>query len=614
MLKVNKDNVRKKLKILCLSGIVICLLMLIPQIRQVIINMTEYLLGRELRGHAIWHRLLRLLSIIILLIMSGLLLLIYLNYKFKIDFIKYIMEITNNQLYSGEKVIQTTEKNIVNVPTLMEKLKVNGWLVFSVCSVFLVMLVFFAVAHPVVPYNSDDWYYLGRFRHPFPNIREWNPSRVFPEVITPFVGLLAAFIVKPIMGEYISSITITVALAVTIFGTFFYWSLYKLFLYVTGDKWISILSGLMILCLYFVFFKTQEKGNQYMLHALDLCTYFFYTIPNLLNSILICVLMRFSIQGTYISVKGLGRKDFFLIALALYFAIFSMLYSAIILAVYCFWQLLLTIKKKEKLRKNLALIIILIGFAAYMILEFTGERAAWGMEITGNYSFFSIDYLKHCGEALRNLLNLVKQVQMGILIGTLFINSSAIFILRLNWEDDKGKPLIKIGMISLLSFASLTPAMVLVAGRTHLYHTAYVMYIYGIFFYYILFSVISLVYVLVKIRIAVMILPFLILLLFLEATNTNKPYSDQSDYFYRYFGYGINTQKKIELTNNWIEQIKIADKNRDESVTVYIPEYSQNDYWPVNIDILVSTLYEHGIISRKMKIITIQDMKMTEEL
>jgi hypothetical protein len=58
------NNIRTGVIIVCLLGIAVCLLLLIPQIRQTIIEMTEQLLmRRELRDHAKWHQILFRISI-----------------------------------------------------------------------------------------------------------------------------------------------------------------------------------------------------------------------------------------------------------------------------------------------------------------------------------------------------------------------------------------------------------------------------------------------------------------------------------------------------------------------------------------------------------------------
>jgi len=57
-------NLRKIIIIVCLLGIAVSLILLIPQVRQIIINLMElFLMGRELRDHAKWHQFLFSISI-----------------------------------------------------------------------------------------------------------------------------------------------------------------------------------------------------------------------------------------------------------------------------------------------------------------------------------------------------------------------------------------------------------------------------------------------------------------------------------------------------------------------------------------------------------------------
>jgi len=56
---VKRNNIRSGVIIVCLLGITACLLVLIPQIRRIIIKITEqFLIGHELRDHAKWHEIL----------------------------------------------------------------------------------------------------------------------------------------------------------------------------------------------------------------------------------------------------------------------------------------------------------------------------------------------------------------------------------------------------------------------------------------------------------------------------------------------------------------------------------------------------------------------------
>jgi hypothetical protein len=607
---MKQPNARKAVMLICLLGIAACVLLFLPQIRQIVIRLMAQLINNQLLlvRERYMNSALILLAIYSFVVFS---ILFFLNCKYKINYSKHFSQMTNGFLYSEETETSGIETGKTITSTLINKLRSNSWLIFSICIVFIIILVFFTTAHPIVPYDGDDWGYLGSFRHPVPFVSAWNPSRVFPEVLEPLAGLFAAYIVNPVLGDYLTSISFTVALIMAGFTTFFYWSLYRLFLTLSGSKMVSILSGLIILCLYFSFFKTQKEGSQYMLHAINLNTYFCYTIPSLLNSILVCLLMHYAICGTHISGEGLGKKTFCVFALALYFAIFSMMFSVIIMAVYCFWKLLIAIIHKERLTKNYILIIILTAFFVCASIEFVGDRAESTKRMI-NYSFSSLGHLLQCKEAFMNLLGLIGQIHKGLLFLTVGINIFAIILLSFNMADDKNKPLVKTGIISLLSFCSLVPAMVMLTGITGYYVADSIMYMYSIFFYYILFSILSLVYIVTKLR-KQAVLAFFLALIFLGATNTKNPYSNQNDYSYEYFGHGITTQQKIDFASKWIEQMKFADKNRAESVIISIPE-SRTD-WPLaRLETFSNTLYVHGITSRKIAIIIQPDREMTDNL
>jgi hypothetical protein len=62
--KMKRDNIRTGVIIVCLLGIAVCLILLIPQVRQTIIEITEqFLMRRELKDHAKWHKVLFRISI-----------------------------------------------------------------------------------------------------------------------------------------------------------------------------------------------------------------------------------------------------------------------------------------------------------------------------------------------------------------------------------------------------------------------------------------------------------------------------------------------------------------------------------------------------------------------
>ena len=54
-------------------------------------------------------------------------------------------------------------------------------------SIFIILFVFYKVVCPIIPNDTDDWGIMSHFREPIPLWKDWNPSRVFPEIFLPWV-------------------------------------------------------------------------------------------------------------------------------------------------------------------------------------------------------------------------------------------------------------------------------------------------------------------------------------------------------------------------------------------------------------------------------------------
>ena len=72
-------------------------------------------------------------------------------------------------------------------------------LLFS--GIFLVLFVFFYVAHPLILFDSDDWEMCSYFRRPLPMPGGYNGIKVFPETLFPILTEIAANFVYPIMKD-----------------------------------------------------------------------------------------------------------------------------------------------------------------------------------------------------------------------------------------------------------------------------------------------------------------------------------------------------------------------------------------------------------------------------
>ena len=61
---MKRNNIRTSVITVCLLGITACLLLLMPQVRQMIIKITEqFIMGRELKNHSMWHIVLFVISV-----------------------------------------------------------------------------------------------------------------------------------------------------------------------------------------------------------------------------------------------------------------------------------------------------------------------------------------------------------------------------------------------------------------------------------------------------------------------------------------------------------------------------------------------------------------------
>ncbi|MDR2479071.1 MAG: hypothetical protein LBD48_07145 [Treponema sp.] len=496
---------------------------------------------------------------------------------------------------------------------MLKKIKDNCWLLLSAAAVFVLVYLFFALAHPVVPYDNDDWNYLGLFRRALPLGTEWNPSRVFQEVITPLAGHFSAFVVYPLTHDYVASFSITTALICAAFMTALFVFLYRLFVSLCSGKIIAAFSALVVICLFFVFLKTQQD-SAYMLHGYNLNTIFAYSIPNVLNSILVCFLMFCAANNINAGLNHLGIKKMSLFVIAAYCAIFSMLFSNVILAVYCFYALLFSVLKKEKLSGKIAPAVILAGVIYYCYLEFFGTRANSELGGSSTASLFSMEFVLQLRQSWWNFLGMLKQIHKPVLSASLVVIFLALILCLLNREYEKKSRFLEAMVISLCSCISIAAGLVLVCGKAGPNYSSLIQCMYGVFFFYFLLTGIALTYVVSKLRKALVVLPLLLLILVNEATNSTHWYAEQAYYDQDYFGNRIGSFQKQQLVNQWIGAIREADERGDGAVVIRVPA-SVNPEWPVSVErfgeLFANTLYGHKIISRHITIIPEPDMDLT---
>ena len=229
-------------------------------------------------------------------------------------------------------------------------------------ALLLFLVVFFLEAHPLVPYDADDWTYLGCIRHALPMPGTWNPCKVFPETIEGICGYIAGYIFFPLTRNFMGAITAVLSLTYAVWIFMYFYSVSKLF-----EK-KTIITVFIFVAMHFLVFKSQSNNNKYMFGADNVNAVFNYTIPAMLNCITIILLEKDKVRH-----KGL-------IWLLIYLSIFSNLYNNVILATYAgvnvLFYLVQTKSIKDVLNKQRVNLIILLLWVCSLFGEKTGQRAS----------------------------------------------------------------------------------------------------------------------------------------------------------------------------------------------------------------------------------------------
>ena len=105
--------------------------------------------------------------------------------------------------------------------------KKEKWIGAGLClTVFLSMLLFFEIAHPLVILDADDWTYISQSRIALPVSRFWNPARILPEILMPYASGLGLLLFGGL--GYIRAITVMNGLVLSMFITGYVWAFYRL--------------------------------------------------------------------------------------------------------------------------------------------------------------------------------------------------------------------------------------------------------------------------------------------------------------------------------------------------------------------------------------------------
>jgi len=463
-----------------------------------------------------------------------------------------------------------------------------------IIAVFISMCLFFIQVHPLVIWDTDDWLYISYIRKAIPIWHNWNPSRVFPEIFMPMCAYLGIKCIMPITNDYIFSLMIIFGIVLSGFITIYVLSFYNL---ARKKMRMSIGNAIMVsilfLLLHFLIFRCGENQNTYLFYSPDVTCYFYYVIPSLLNLTLVMILE--SKELTFNSETKVNWLKVGGWVLLIYLAIFSNLFSSYIISIWAGSKLFynLIINKKIKNSKNIIYILILCAWIVSAIYELSGGRA----ENLKDDSFINnvkqtILYLKQMvGKANRFL----------VLISAIFVLGGIFCFIKKKWNDYEKKNVCINIMCTILSVIFL----ILLSAKSQ---SDYIMrgdVLLGVSFFAFIILMININIIIREYKITLVIFPLLIVIAFFEIHSGPRTFAESNVS-------GIDSIICKNIDEDIIEQIMQAVNEGQEKMELHIPK-TPGDNWPFGTygaNRFSYSLYEHGIISRPIETIMIQDVEI----
>lgn len=484
--------------------------------------------------------------------------------------------------------------------------KLNFEVLFFII-IFLIFLIFFSFVCPLVLYNADDWANLSGMRAAYPIWGGWNPIKVLPETIMPFCGYVSAYLINPIINDYVMSITICSAIIFAVLITIYFYVLFKLL----KERYeLSISHNINIIIififLHFAIFKTNEYST-YMFYANNLTCYFHYLMPALINSILVLYLLLIKefLNKSVIFKNGL-------VILWFYLAIFSNIFHSIILIsfisvalLYSFfqnikYQNIVVNDLKNFVSKNAAWFLIIIVWLISLLFEANGGRA----DSIGR-SILELPVK----ETINILIHLLKQISDGFLVlffTSLFISAFIYLTKKSKTEKDfyYKNTVLKLFFSSLITITFI----VLVSAKTQIpgIYIGSSQVVFSFLFYIFVILLFSIGYILKNLPKLLSILPILCFVIFAYTFNADR------HLFSGDMG-GLSRYQCVLVDNYFIEQVVSADKAGEDEMELVVPKGINNANWPHPSFLgpaISRTLYTHGIISRNLKV----EIKVDENL
>ncbi len=455
-------------------------------------------------------------------------------------------------------------------------------------SVFLFFCVFFIQIHPIIPHDTDDWNYLSQWRLAVPSLDYWNPTRVMPETLMPFFSGIAAFLVYPLSGDYLTSMIVTHGIVVSLFATLYIRS----FLHVVHrrlqvDELGSIALATLFLIFHFLIFRSEDSGNQHLFYSHDLTCYYNYTIPNLLCATVVMYLIEkdWVRNPVSLSPQAIGWR-----ALIFYYALFSHLYGSCILGIFLGCNLLLGILRDYPIMKDAGklfkkyrwMIITICAWLTANLLEIIGSRAELLAQQNENITWSD------------NFLNTLRSLhEMTGYLNRFFVFLALVFLVFGLFEFFVKKEHRFLHMNLWLMFAILLAYVVLLTSNVKPYFMLLSDVVFSISFPLLLLTMLGAVYLYKHSKLFVCLFPIVLIIVFSGINTAAQTFRTVT------CSPNLDEAKIMSINKELLSQMVKADECLLDSVVVIVPDMSTQLNWPYSDGsylFMSRTLYKHGVI------------------
>lgn len=472
---------------------------------------------------------------------------------------------------------------------------------------FIILLIFYIQFHPLYIYDTDDWTYIAYNRFPFPDLNQYNPTKVLPETLLPLTAQIGIALFMPITGDYIESMSWSFSIVLVSFIIFYIFSYGKIInIFISKSSAFIFPFLAIILSIHYIIYT----GGNYFFNDGSVNLIFNYLIPTLLNAgILIRLIYKeFLNKNTDTLIDG-----FFI--LGIYLCIFSNMWQSIILIsgissiliINLFIQLKVAAKTPKEfaldyIKSNYSKIVIIGIWFISLIIESKGGRA----QAIGQHPLFISSAIS---TFLSSLLKINYKVLYSLFLIILTGILTSLYFLKLNKKQNIGfmsSPefmyfkLIVLCIISL--FITLLYLILLSAKTTGGYLSNTNVMNVWIFYIIFIFSI-SLIYIISKFKRAEKFLIFILFILSILVFNGGK-------YKQNYIVSHYIPQTVKAIDENIINQVIEAETAGQTEVEVKVPYYNSPDGWPLanyGGTRISDTLYRHGITKTWIRIILVPD-------